>query len=211
MALLLASGLMVPGAASAAEDCEASFGHGWPPATENYGNAVESLLAGPVPPRLQLTRLPTRGTESSVALVQGPTGWRLRVAEADERVMDWNGTGDGVQRQLRIDQVPDVEEVPVPDVVVERLVAGWQRLFATLPADHAAPFSRDEQWTIVIDGMRVSGVLPDCDAGDALEEQVDLLVEAVGESASKRERRWQEVLALLDEMDGARLVAGGAD
>ncbi len=210
-AFALVAGLAALPAARAADSCGATFGHGWPPATENYGTAVEGLLAGGETPRLMITRLPARGTESAVMLIEGPGGWRLRFAEADDRVMDWSGTGNGVQRQLRVDQVPAIEEVPLPAQVAERIVGSWKRLLASLPADRSAPYTDDEQWLVVLDGERVGGQVPDCDAGELLADQVKLLVEAVDESESKRARRWEQVQELLAEMDAQSLAGVGAD
>ncbi|GAB3341099.1 hypothetical protein [Marilutibacter aestuarii] len=209
--LALVAGLVFAPAAVAADACGASFGHGWPPATENYGSAVEGLLAGGETPQLMITRLPSRGTESALMLVQDAGGWRLRFAEADERVMAWSGTGGGVKRELRVDQVPDVEEVPIPAAVAERIVASWHRLMTSLPEDRNAPFTDQEQWLVVLDGVRVGGEVPDCDAGELLAEQVELLVEAVDESESKRERRWAQLQELLAEMDVQSLAGLGTD
>lgn len=210
-AAALLAGLAVLPAARAADSCGASFGQGWPPATENYGTAVEGLLAGGEVPQLMITRLPPRGTESAVMLIQDAGGWRLRFVEADERVMEWSGTGDGVQRQLRVDQVPDVAEVPVPVDVAERIVDGWHRLFTALPEDRDAPYSDGEQWLVVLDGVRISGQVPDCDAGDLLADQVELLVEAVDESESKRTRRWEQMEELLDDMNVQSLAGTDVD
>lgn len=197
--------------AHAADACADTLGQGWPPATENHGSAVETLLAGDAQPRLLLTRLPARGNESAVMLIQDAGGWRLRYAEADQRVLEWSGSGSGVQRRLRTEQEPEVLEVPVPAALAERMLEGWKRLFAGVPSDRPAPFSRDEQWSIVLEGQRVSGVVPDCDAGESIEDQVALLIEAVDESESKRERRWTRIRSLLDEMDGMSLAGGGTD
>ncbi|MEH6418107.1 hypothetical protein [Pseudomonas sp. CGJS7] len=199
-------GLAVALAAPFAQAAECSFalGRGWPPATENHGSAVEQLLAAKAEPRLSLTFLPTRGTESGVLLIPGAgdADWTLRHALPSERVAVWNSARASGALELRIDQEVENEEAPMPAALAQRIVAAWKRALETMaPQGKAAEFQDKDQLLFVVDGLRVSGARPDCGVGETLMEQVGLMIEASNESAAKRERRWRALGESLDELD----------
>ncbi|KRD31938.1 hypothetical protein ASE35_13300 [Lysobacter sp. Root916] len=201
-ALLLAAPL-----ARAADECKPELGRGWPPATENHGSAVERLFAAGAAPTLSLTTLPRYSTESGLLLIpgQGDADWRLRYAEADDRVASWSG---GALR-MRVDQEPEVAEVPMPAALAKRMVADWRRaLSATVPEDRAAGFHDEDTLLFMVDGMRVSGLLPECGAGELLMRQSELLIKATDDGNERRARRWTELSAQLDELD--QWLAGNA-
>lgn len=190
--------------AQAADHCVSTLGRGWPPATENHGSAVEQLLAAKTEPRLTLTYLPTRGTESGLLLIAGvgASDWTLRHATPNERVAVWNSGRASGALQLRVDQKVDNEEAPIPAALAQRVVAAWKRALASAaPQDKPAEFQDKDQLLFVVDGLRVSGVRPDCGVGETLMRQASLLTEAANESASKRERRWRQLGESLDELD----------
>lgn len=201
-ALLLAAPL-----AHAADECKPELGRGWPPATENHGSAVERLFAGGAMPTLSLTTLPRYSTESGLLLIpgEGDADWRLRYAEADDRVAAWSG---GALR-MRVDQEPEIAEVPMPAALAKRMVADWRRaLSATVPEDRAASFHDEDTLLFMVDGMRVSGLLPECGAGELLMRQSELLIKATDDGNERRARRWNELTAQLDELD--QWLAGNA-
>ncbi|AWV08559.1 hypothetical protein [Marilutibacter maris] len=193
------------------EACKPALGHGWPPATENYGTAVEGLLADGIAPELMLTRLPARGNEDALMLARDASGgWTLRYAEADERVMSWTGNGLEMRRELMVDQVPEKLEVPIPAILATRVVDAWrQALTEAVPAGVEAPYNEGDTWLVVIGGDRVSGAAPDCGSARFMAEQLELLIDAADTKASKRDRRWAEVAESLDEMREARARADG--
>ena len=193
-------------AAHADEACALDLGRGWPPATENYGTAVEQLFFGGDKPVLSLTRLPARSAESGVQLFagEGEGDWRLRYTQADERIEVWSGG----KRELRIGQQPEVVEVPMPAALARRVVADWQRALSTqVPADRTAQFHEGEVLLFVVDdaaaggSLRVSGLQPGCGPTAELMEQVGLLIEATDDSDEKRYKRWRELEESLDELD----------
>lgn len=190
--------------AHAASDCQYALGRGWPPATENHGSAVEQLLAAKAEPRLSLTYLPTRATESGLLLIPGvdAADWTLRHATPNERVAVWSSGRASGSLQFRVDQQVDNEEAPIPAALATRVVAGWKRALETMaPADKPAEFQDKDQLLFVVDGLRVSGARPDCGVGELLMEQASLLTEASNESASKRERRWRALGESLDQLE----------
>ncbi|MET4729972.1 hypothetical protein ABIE09_003786 [Lysobacter enzymogenes] len=205
LARLGLAALLVAPLAQAADGCTLPLGRGWPPATENHGSAVEQLLAAKAEPRLSLTLLPTRGTESGLLLIPGAAAdadWTLRHAVPNERVQSWSRSRGGGALELRVDQEVDNEEAPIPAELAQRLVAGWKRaLEQAVPADKAAEFRDSEQLLFVVDGLRVSGARPGCGVGETLMEQASLLTEAANESAGKRERRWRALGESLDELE----------
>lgn len=199
--------LLIAPLARAADECKPELGRGWPPATENHGNAVEGLFAAGAKPSLSLTTLPRYSTESGLLLVpgEGDADWRLRYAEADDRVASWSG---GALR-MRIDQEPEVAEVPMPAALAKRLVADWRRaLTATVPEDRAAGFHDADTLLFMVDGLRVSGLTPECGAGELLMRQSELLIKATDDGNERRARRWNELTAQLDELD--QWLAGNA-
>lgn len=191
--------------AQAADGCALPLGRGWPPATENHGSAVEQLLAAKAEPRLSLTLLPERGTESGVMLIPGAgedADWTLRHAVPSERVQTWSRSRGGGALELRVDQEVENEEAPIPAALAQRMLATWKRaLEQAAPADKAAEFHDGEQLSFVVDGLRVSGARPGCGVGETLMEQASLLTEAANESAGKRERRWRALGESLDELE----------
>ena len=202
VALLLASPL-----ARAADECKPELGRGWPPATENHGNAVEGLFAAGAKPALSLTTLPPYRNESGLLLVpsEGDADWRLRYAQADDRVAAWSG---GALR-MRVDQEPEVVDVPMPAALAKRLVADWRRaLSATVPEDRAATFHEEDTLLFMVDGLRVSGLQPECGAGELLMRQSELLIKATDDGDERRARRWAELSESLDELN--KWLAGNA-
>jgi len=210
-ALLLSLALLATPVAHAAE-CELQLGHGWPPATENHGSAVETLLAAGATPALSLTWLPPRGVESALMLLPPGDGgdWTLRHARPPERIDDWDRSGGALRRVLRIEQQPEVLEVPIPAAVATRLLDSWQRVLqAGVPAGRNAQFHDDELLTFVIGGQRISGLEPDCGAGELMMEQAEELVElADEEDADDRLEGWQDLQRSLDELDRELAAAG---
>lgn len=215
VALLVAALVFAPVAhADDDEACKLALGRGWPPATENYGSAVEKLFAGEQQPAWSFTLLPKMGAESGVLLIANPDGgdWTLRRAVADQRVHYWSAT----KLELRTQQAPEIEEASIPAEVATRFIADWREaLSAAAPDGSAAPFSEDDTWLFVVgdpgsspgQALRVSGLEPGCELGALLREQIDLLIEASDEGDEKREKRWRQLGESLDRM---RNVLGGA-
>jgi len=201
--LWLVAALAAPLAHADDETCKVGLGRGWPPATENYGLAIEQMVAGPVRAPLSFTLLPAGASvERGLALLPGATeseDWRLRYVEADKRVRVWAGG----RLELRTDQVPDVNEVPMPAAVATRLLTEWMHALAiAAPSGTPAPFSENETdtWVFVAGDLRASGLRPECKLGEQLRDLIDLLVEASDEGEEKRARRWQQLGALLDRL-----------
>ncbi len=205
--------LLAPLAAQAADDCRLALGRGWPPATENHGSAVEQVLAAQAKPRLRLTQLPVRGVESGLMLIPGNgerADWTLRHATASERVAAWTRSRNGGALEMRLDQEVETDEAPLPAELGQRLVDAWSRtLAAAVPADRPAEFHDKDQLLFLVDGLRVSGLEPDCGPARRLLRQAELLTEAADESPAKRERRWRELAESLDELD--RELAGNPE
>jgi len=198
-ASLLAGALLFAPMVHAQDACRLELGRGWPPATENYGSAVEKLFAGDAAPALRLTRLPPAGQESGLLLIPGSAGsdWTLRRVRADKRVHYWSDS----RLELRVEQQPDIAEAPIPAALAQRLVAEWRdALGRAVPADQPAQFSEEETWLFAIGDLRVSGKQPGCEIGGHLLEQIDLLAEASDEGLQKRERRWRQLERSLDEL-----------
>ncbi len=207
--LCVALAALASPAARAADDCAIALGRGWPPATENHGAAVERLLDGGLTPALRLTRLPAFATESGVLLIpgEGEGDWTLRVAEADDRVSRWSGG----RLELRVDQTPDAEEVPMPAPLARRLVDAWQRTFTALvPADRPAAFHEGPS-SFAVGDLRVSGLEPECGPGQLVMAQVELLVEASEDGDERRARRWAELAASIDELEQTLAGLAGGD
>lgn len=196
---LFAALLLAPQAQAGGEQCRLAVGRGWPPATENYGTAVEKLFAGDNATALSFTLLPRTGRESGLLLVPSNNGgdWMLRYAEADERVHYWGPT----QLELRTQQTPEFHDVPIPARVATRLVQYWRRALAVAaPEGSTAPFDEADAWLFVAGDLRVSGLRPECELGAQLRDQIDLLTKATGEGPEKRERRWRQLGEMLDDM-----------
>jgi hypothetical protein len=215
VAAVLAAQLVAAPIARAQDACKVDLGRGWPPATENYGTAVEQLFFAGAKPVLSLTRLPARSVESGVQLFagEGEGDWRLRFTEADERVEVWSGG----KRELRVGQQPDVVEVPMPAALARRVVADWQRALGTqVPGDRAAAFHEGEVLLFVVndaasDGqpLRVSGPQPGCGPVAELMDQVGLMIEATDDSDEKRFKRWRELEESLDQLEQTLAGATG--
>ncbi|KGM53954.1 hypothetical protein N799_13570 [Lysobacter arseniciresistens ZS79] len=201
-ALLL---LMLAMPAAQAAECELPLGHGWPPATENHGVAVEGLLAADVQPALQLTWLPVRGVESALMLLPSADGgaWTLRHALAVERVDHRESIAGGSRRVLRVEQPPEIHEVPMPASLASRLVDRWTRTLQTgVAADRAARFHDGDLLSFVVDGARYSGVEPGCGPGEVVVEQAEALIDAAGEGdPDDLPERWDDLWRSLDELD----------
>lgn len=212
-AALTIAGLLIglsvaPMARADDESCRLDLGRGWPPATENYGSAVERLFAADTTPVLSLTRLPARAVETGLQLIagEGEGDWTLRYTQADERVEVWNAG----KRELRVGQQPDVIAVPMPAPLARRVVADWQRaLSVQVPADRSAEFHEGEVLLFVVDGLRVSGLQPGCGPAAQLMEQVGLMIEAADTSDEKRAKRWRKLEESLDQLEQSLAGATG--
>ena len=214
LAMAAFAALAATSAAHAQDACALDLGRGWPPATENYGSAVEQLFFAGAKPVLSLTRLPARSVESGVQLYagEGEGDWRLRFTEADERVEVWSGG----KRELRVGQQPEIVEVPMPAALARRVVADWQRALSTqVPTDRAAQFHEGEVLLFVVgetatgEPLRVSGLQPGCGPAAELMEQVGLLIEATDDSDEKRFKRWRKLEESLDELEQSLTGATG--
>lgn len=212
---LLVALLAAPLAHADDEQCRIALGRGWPPATENYGAAVEKLLAGDRQVAWGFTLLPRIGTESGVQLIANPEGgdWTLRRAVADERVNVWSGG----KLELRTQQTPEAEEAAIPAAVATRLIADWRRALSVIaPEGSAAPFSEEDTWLFVVgepgsaNVLRVSGLRPDCELGELMRDQIDLLIEASDEGDEKRKKRWRQLGESLDRMRNVVDAMGAA-
>jgi hypothetical protein len=202
VALLVAALVFAPLAHADDDACRLAVGRGWPPATENYGSAVEKLFAGEQQPAWSFTLLPKMGAESGVLLVANPDGgdWTLRRAVADQRVHYWSAT----KLELRTQQTPEIDEASIPAEVATRFIADWRdALSAAAPDDSTAPFSEGDTWLFVAGDLRVSGLEPTCELGKLMREQIDLLIEASEEGDEKREKRWRQLGESLDRMRDA--------
>jgi len=214
LAMVAFAALAATSAVHAQDACALDLGRGWPPATENYGSAVEQLFFAGGKPVLSLTRLPTRSVESGVQLYagEGEGDWRLRFTEADERVEVWTSG----KRELRVGQQPEIVEVPMPAALARRVVADWQRALSTqVPADRTAQFHEGEVLLFVVgetatgEPLRVSGVQPGCGPAAELMEQVGLMIEATDDSDEKRFKRWRKLEESLDELEQSLTGATG--
>ena len=206
-ALLFAALLLAP--AAHADECKLALGRGWPPATENYGSAVENLFDAGAQSQLRFTLLPKVGVESGVLLIPNGEGgdWTLRRAVADERVHVWTST----RLELRTAQTPDINERPIPAAVATRLIEEWRRaLAAAAPAESVPPFGEEDAWVFMAGDLRVSGLKPECELGELLRDQIDLLIEASDEGDEKREKRWRQIGESLDRMRKAVDAMGAA-
>ncbi|GAA5082598.1 hypothetical protein [Lysobacter panacisoli] len=213
-AVLAAQLVAAPAARADDAACKIDLGRGWPPATENYGSAVETLLFSGVRPALSLTRLPARSAESGLQLIagEGEGDWTLRYTEADERVDVWVGG----RRELRVAQQPSVVEVPMPASLARRVVADWQRaLESQVPADRTAEFHDGEVLLFVVNdaasgqSLRISGLQPGCGPATGLMEQVGLMIEATDDSDEKRFKRWRKLEESLDQLEQSLAGATG--
>lgn len=208
-ALLVAALVFAPLAHADDDSCKLALGRGWPPATENYGSAVEKLFAGEQQPAWSFTLLPKMGAESGVLLIANPDGgdWTLRRAVADQRVHYWSAT----KLELRTEQTPDVDEARIPAAVATRFITEWRdALSSVAPEGSAAPFSEGDTWLFVAGDMRVSGLEPTCELGKRMREQIDLLIEASDEGDEKREKRWRQLGESLDRMRDALATTAAA-
>jgi hypothetical protein len=207
--VLAVQAVVMPSARADDEACRIDLGRGWPPATENYGSAVEKLLAGGTAPTLSLTRLPAHSAESALQLVagEGEGDWTLRYVEADERIQVWTGN----HREMRIEQQPAVAAVPMPAPLARRVVTDWQRALDTqVPQDRAAEFHDGEVLLFVVEGMRVSGLQPACGPTAQMTEQVALMIQATDDGDEKRIKRWRKLGESLDQLEQSLAGATGA-
>ena len=202
VALLVAALVFAPVAHADDDTCKLALGRGWPPATENYGSAVEKLFAGEQQPAWSFTLLPKMGAESGVLLIANPDGgdWTLRRAVADQRVHYWSAA----KLELRTQQEPEIDEASIPAEVAARFIEDWRTALSTaVPDGSTAPFSEGDTWLFVAGDLRVSGLEPTCELGKFMREQIDLLIEASDEGDEKREKRWRQLGESLDRMRDA--------
>jgi hypothetical protein len=198
-AALLAAALLLAPAAHADDACKLALGRGWPPATENYGSAVERLFAVGSQPAWSFTLLPKTGVESGVLLIPAVDGrdWTLRRAVADSRVHYWSAS----KLELRTDQEPELNDASIPAEVATRFIDEWHRALSVVaPEGSAAPFSEKDTWLFVAGDLRVSGLAPSCELGELMRDQIDLLIEASDEGDEKRQKRWRQLGESLDRM-----------
>jgi hypothetical protein len=203
--------LLMAAAPAAHAACTTELGHGWPPATSNYGEAVETLFEGKARPMLSLVTLPKGGVETGVALLPGTQEqeWTLRYSKADKRVYNWNNNARSGGLELRVDQEPDQYQVAIPAALAQRLVRSWQAaLTSAVPAERQAPLGNGEVLSFQVDGQRYSGPRWECGAGKLLMKQVALLIQASDTKEKKLDRRWQDLDESLDELQ--ELLAGTA-
>ena len=204
--LILTAALLASPLASAQKNsCANTLGRGWPLAGQNWGAAVEQLFSAGLaePPALSLTRLPEKANESGVMLIPSAAGiaagddWTLRYVESDKRVRYWQGNN----LVLRVEQEPEINDVPIPAAVATELLDVWYRaLSVASPVGAPAMFDDTEAWTFAIGSLRASGPPPRCGAFAKMREQVELLIEASDERAAKRERRWEQLQTSIDEL-----------
>lgn len=209
-ALLAVLAASAPVAALAWGSCDTNLGRGWPPAVGNYGGAVEQLFDGKTQPALSLVVLPSRGVESGIALMPADGGdWTLRFSRAQERVYSWVDGGSRGGVQLRTEQQPEAYEIPIPALLANRLVSAWGSALGQLsPVGRDAPVLDGEVLSFVVNGVRYSGTRPSCGAGELMMRQLALLIEASEGKEKKREKRWNEIEASLDELQ--QTLAGDA-
>jgi len=202
LAAVAALAWTAPLSALAWGSCSVQIGRGWPPAVGNYGGAVEQLFDRGAAPSLSLVTLPARGVESGLALVPGQGGdWTLRYSRASQRVYSWVEGGSRGGVQLRTEQPPQTFEVPIPATLASRLVSAWGAALGQLsPPGQDAPVLDGEVLSFVVDGVRYSGVRPSCGAGGLMMRQAALLIEASEGKEKKRDKRWNELEASLDEL-----------
>jgi hypothetical protein len=195
----IVAALLLSPIAHAEETCKLALGRGWPPATENYGSAVERLFAVGSQPAWSFTLLPKVGAESGLLLIPAVEGrdWTLRHAVADERVHYWGAT----KLELRTNQEPELADVPIPAAVAIRFAQSWDRALSTVaPEGSTAPFSEKDSWLFTVGDRRVSGLEPTCELGELMRDQIELLIEASDEGDEKREKRWRQLGKSLDRM-----------
>ncbi|WP_454828551.1 hypothetical protein [Pseudoxanthomonas wuyuanensis] len=210
-AALLAIAVLVSSGAQARQ-CQVDLGRGWPPATDNYGNAVEGLFHQQAQPALSLVWLPSRGKETGLSLLPGADGaaWTLRHSQADERVYHWNNGGSRGGVELRIGQPARQDEAPIPAELAQRLVALWrQSLEQAVPAGVGASVQEGNVLSFVVGGDRFSGAIPGCGPTERMLEQAALMIEATTEKESKRERRWIKLEASLEDLQQSLADSNG--
>lgn len=208
--LLAAAVLMSPGAQ--ARQCQVDLGRGWPPATDNYGNAVEGLFHQQAQPALSLVWLPSRGKETGLSLLPGAAGaaWMLRHSQADERVHHWNSSGSRGGVELRVGQPARQDEAPIPAELAQRLVALWrQSLEHAVPAGVGVGVQEGNVLSFVVEGERFSGAIPRCGPTERMLEQAALMIEATTDKESKRERRWIKLEASLENLQQSLADSNG--
>ncbi len=186
-------------ASALAQECPVKLGRGWPPATANYGAAVERLFNGDVPPALSMTWLPGNGKETGLLLLKGAEGvpWTVRYSEADKRVHRWVRNS----LVLQIEQIPEQATMPIPPALGQRLLEVWgDALRRLVPETTPAAYYEGDVLTAVVDGVRFSGPLPDCGPAGLLLQQAQQLIEASEEKEPQRERRLRELDASLQAL-----------
>lgn len=191
-----------------AKECQTQLGRGWPPGTANYGGAVERLFDGQASPALSLVWLPRNGKETGVALSPGAEGaaWTLRYSRADERVYSWSGNA----LELKTQQTPEQATVPIPAGLAQRMLKVWgESLRQAVPEATAAAFHEGDVLSTVVEGARFSGPVSECGPLEQILEQAQLLIEASEENENKRERRWLEIEASLQQLQQSLAGAGG--
>ncbi|SOD55857.1 hypothetical protein [Pseudoxanthomonas wuyuanensis] len=208
---LLAAAVLISSGAQARQ-CQVDLGRGWPPATDNYGNAVEQLFHEQAQPALSLVWLPSRGKETGLSLTPGVAGaqWMLRHSQAEERVYNWSNSGSRGGVQLRVEQPARQHEAPIPAELAQRLVALWrQSLEQAVPAELAAGVQEGNVLSFVVDGERFSGAIPGCGPTERMLEQAALMIEATTDKQSKRERRWLKLEASLENLQQSLADSNG--
>jgi hypothetical protein len=128
---------------------------------------------------------------------------------ADKRVHSTSSGASKFGVQLRVDQEPEQREVAMPAALAQRLLRTWQAALENeVSADTRAPVLDGEVVSFQVDGKRYSGSRPTCGAGKLMLEQAALLVTASDTKEKKRDRRWSDLEASLDELQ--ELLTGTA-
>lgn len=205
-AALLAALLALASWPAMAKECQTQLGRGWPPGTANYGGAVERLFDGKTSPTLSLIWLPRSGKETGLALLPGAEGaaWTLRYSQADDRVYHWSGNA----LELKTEQTPKQATVPIPAQLAQRMLKVWSESLRRAAPEAAAAFHEGDVLSAVIEGVRFSGPVSECGPLEQILEQAELLIEASEENENKRERRWLEIDASLQELQ--QFLAGAS-
>ena len=202
--MLLSAGLAL------AQTCSIDMGRGWPAGMANYGQAAAALLGGEPSQGVAWLDLPKRGEESQLLLEPSADGmWRVLHAVADTRIHHVVADRSSFGVQLRLQQEPKVRQAPIPEGLARRIVAAWKQVVLPLALDAREPplIDSENAASLLIDGKRLSGHMPNCMAINRLTDINLLLVDLAGSSERKHEKRYEAIARALDKYE-ERLAAG---